>query len=88
MWGLGATLYELAAGTPPFAALDDEDQRLWDAGEYLQLHRPARPLGHYRRLPDALAGITENCLRADPAARPSIVEVSAVLTALTSTPEV
>jgi serine/threonine protein kinase len=76
VWGIGATLYEAATAITPFAALDEAELDLWDAGGYLQRVREAPALAASgRRLHPGLAAVIEDCLRQDPAARPRVTDV-------------
>ncbi|MEV0411407.1 serine/threonine-protein kinase [Streptomyces sp. NPDC050448] len=81
VWGVGVTLYEVATGDVPFdpgdtgAGTTDGEAAPW----YPQLEGPAPPVTTRRRLPRALAAAIDACLRPDPAARPSIPELSAAL---------
>jgi serine/threonine protein kinase len=70
VWGIGATLYEAARGTRPFAGSDEE---------YPQLARRAEPLRPGRQLPAALACTIDSCLEPDPADRPSMGELALAL---------
>lgn len=80
VWGIGATLYEAAAGISPFDAHDAEDAAVLDRHGYLQLRRPAPPLRRFgRRLPSGLAAVIEACLDEDPLRRPSARDVWAGL---------
>jgi serine/threonine protein kinase len=80
VWGLGATLYEAAAGIPPFAPANDDDAAIWDAGGYLQLHRRADPLRRWRRrLPSSFSAVVERCLIPAPGDRPSVAELTRIL---------
>ncbi len=81
VWGLGATLYDAATSYQPF-----DSQAEIEAGRdrYPQARMAAPPVrSHRRRLPDAFADLIDACLRADPAARPTLEEVTAVLAPLT-----
>ncbi|MFE9451367.1 serine/threonine-protein kinase [Streptomyces sp. NPDC006739] len=49
------------------------------AGRYPQLERSAPPVLSRRRLPPALAAAVDGCLRTDPAARPTVAELTAAL---------
>ncbi|AYN37708.1 serine/threonine protein kinase [Streptomyces dangxiongensis] len=46
---------------------------------YPQLERSAPPIGSRRRLPSAVAGAVDACLRADPSSRPAVDELAAAL---------
>ncbi|MFF4099512.1 serine/threonine-protein kinase [Streptomyces sp. NPDC001903] len=91
VWGIGITLYELATGDVPFDIGETADGTLdgtlsgpADTGTadwYPQLEEPAPPVSGRRRLPAALAAAIDGCLRADPADRPSVPELSAALDA-------
>ncbi|MGW1377444.1 serine/threonine-protein kinase [Streptomyces sp. NPDC002446] len=74
VWGIGVTLYEVAAGDLPFATDRDDG--------YPQLKATAPPIGSRRRLPQELAAAIDGCLRPDPAARPAIRELAAALDAV------
>ncbi|MFB6805649.1 serine/threonine-protein kinase [Streptomyces sp. NPDC056387] len=52
-----------------------------DGDWYPQLEGPAPPVGARRRLPRPLAAAIDGCLRPDPAARPTVAELSAALDA-------
>ncbi|MGD9695876.1 MAG: serine/threonine-protein kinase [Thermoleophilia bacterium] len=85
VWGLGAVLFEAAAGEPAFDSdlgtrapsdLDTEER-------HPQLAGPARPVRRLRRgLPGPLAEIIDASLRQDPARRPATDEVIAALAGL------
>jgi serine/threonine protein kinase len=81
VWGIGATMYEAATGEPPFAPVDEAEDEIFDVQHgYLQLERPALPLRYWgRRLPRTLSAAIESCLTADPAGRPSVPELYAIL---------
>ncbi|MCW2503422.1 MAG: hypothetical protein JWO79_1706 [Actinomycetia bacterium] len=80
VWGLGATLYEAAAGIPPFAPVDDAEAAISDSGGYLQLRRGPYPLRRWRRrLPPEFTAIVEQALIADPRARPTVLQLLSVL---------
>ena len=70
-WGIAGVLYEAATGIAPFGEEDDEDV------EFPSLARPAHPVARDRRLPPVLAGAIDGGLRADPAGRPSVVQLGA-----------
>lgn len=73
VWGIGATLFEAAAGRRPFEPEDDEE------GRYPQLERRAPSVRRHRRLPGALARTIDDCLEPRPSARPTVGAVAAAL---------
>jgi serine/threonine protein kinase len=88
VWGLGAVLFETAAGEAPF----DDDPDAWepaasDSGTYSeaapdrypQLERRARSLASVAEAAPELARLIDACLDPDPAARPSLEELMAGL---------
>ncbi|MFB6781106.1 serine/threonine-protein kinase [Streptomyces sp. NPDC056352] len=87
VWGIGATLYEVAVGDVPFDngvttdGTDDGDDTSGEDDWYPQLEKPAQPVRSRRRLPRDLATAIDSCLRPDPAARPTISELAAALDA-------
>ncbi|MGW1090147.1 serine/threonine-protein kinase [Streptomyces sp. NPDC002596] len=87
VWGIGATLYEVAVGDVPFDigvttdGTDDSDDTDGEDDWYPQLEEPAPPIRSRRRLPRDLATAIDSCLRPDPAARPTISELAAALDA-------
>ncbi|EST21616.1 hypothetical protein M878_36690 [Streptomyces roseochromogenus subsp. oscitans DS 12.976] len=58
---------------------DDRHPRMKD--RYPQAEKAAPPIASRRRLPPALAAAVDACLRADPAARPTVAELAAALEA-------
>jgi len=79
VWGLGALLYAAATGADPVDTVETDDGE-----DEIQVDRPPLPVGHRRRgLPPRFAALVDACLATDPAARPSLPEVSAALTRLT-----
>lgn len=75
VWGIGAILHEALAGQATFDRVDGDGFEL----PYPQLVRRAEPLSGVRRAPSELAGAIDACLDPDPAGRPSIAELAAVL---------
>jgi eukaryotic-like serine/threonine-protein kinase len=67
---LGATLYEILCGTPPFAAFDR-----FDALTQVIAETPARPTGP--AVPEELAELALRCLEKEPDARPATAAVVA-----------
>ncbi|GAA1786953.1 serine/threonine protein kinase [Planosporangium flavigriseum] len=87
VWGIGTTLYEAASGDAPFAPLNSQEEAAVQDHRYLQLERPAVPLRRWRRtLPAEFRTVVEACLDPEPARRPSLRELAAVLKALTRDP--
>lgn len=71
VWGVGIVLYAAATGDTPFAGGHEE---------YPQLHASAPPLcGERPRLPHALTTAVDACLDPEPAARPAVDELRAML---------
>ena len=75
VWGIGAVLFETAAGEEPFDAYDDETR-------YEQLERRAESIRSYRRVPAAFAAAVDACLEPDPARRPTVKDLTGVLNGL------
>ena len=76
VWGLGITVYEALAGRLPFRSKSDGDKTA-PADRYPQLSGVVRPLPE--TVPGALADLLMNCLRRDPAARPTLAAFIAAL---------
>lgn len=72
VWGIGAVLFEAAAGEEPFDAYDDETR-------YEQLERRAESIRSHRRVPAAFAVAVDACLEPDPAERPTVKDLTQTL---------
>jgi serine/threonine protein kinase len=70
VWGVGATLFAALTGDSPFAGGD---------GEWPQRRMDAPALRTRRRVPAALGRAVDACLARDPAARPDLAGLAAVL---------
>ncbi|GLY68589.1 serine/threonine-protein kinase [Amycolatopsis taiwanensis] len=88
VWGVGLVLYEAATGVHPFDveetpekdnSVSAEDDDL----DYPQLDVRAPSVRKERRLPRSLADVIDRCLEPDPEQRPSLSELTAVLTDVT-----
>jgi serine/threonine protein kinase len=73
VWGIGAVLWEAAAGERAFRRTDP------DSPGYVQLERRAQPIARVCPLPAALANAIDACLDPDPAGRPAGGELGAIL---------
>lgn len=76
VWGLGVTLVEALTGELPHG-----DEATWDSRRRIPVvHRRAPgPPGRIAGVPDELDQLLRACLDRDPAARPRLVDVRAVL---------
>ena len=72
VWGIGGVLFEAATGQAPFEDLDE-------GSDYPQTRGRAVSVRVHRRVPAALARAIDGCLEPDPAQRPSIDELSQIL---------
>lgn len=72
VWGIGAVLFEAAAGLAPFAAHQN-------GARYPQLDHRAPRVGTLRRLPRALGAAIDASLEPEPRERPAVGELSAAL---------
>ncbi|MFC9929314.1 serine/threonine-protein kinase [Streptomyces sp. NPDC127190] len=79
VWGVGITLFEVACGGPPFDCAGTGTGTGPDRCP--QTVRSAPPVGSRRRLPRPLAEVVDACLRPDPAARPTVAELTTALEA-------
>ena len=77
VWGIGATLFEAATATAPFARLDEG---------YAQLMTRAAPIDRTRRLTRGLCDAIGRCLSPEPKRRPSLDELGDSLEAVLPTP--
>jgi serine/threonine protein kinase len=79
VWGLGVTLVEALTGT-----MVHGDEATWDSRRRIPvLHRRAPGLpASWPGVPPAYAALLRGCLARDPADRPSLAEVRAVLATL------
>lgn len=75
-WGLGSTLYEVLAGTTPWAHVSHRERTSHGGRYYPQRDGAPAPLRTHRRLPAALSRTVDACLAPDPTARPTVAEVS------------
>lgn len=76
VWGLGVTLVEALTGTLPHG-----DEATWDSRRRLPLlhRRPPREPGPLPGIPDEVDDLLRGCLARDPASRPRLADVRAVL---------
>jgi serine/threonine-protein kinase len=73
VWAIGALLYRALSGREAAAVVPDA------GGRAIQLPGPPPPLRASRRLPRPLRDAIARCLADDPAARPTLNELEAVL---------
>jgi serine/threonine protein kinase len=83
VWGIGVTLWEAATGRQAFGEDDDEA----NADGYPQLERRAEPVCRHRRLPLPLARAIDQSLEPDPASRPCLDRLAAMLRRVPGTPD-
>ncbi|GAA5704545.1 serine/threonine protein kinase [Streptomyces avermitilis] len=101
VWGIGITLYEVAAGDVPFCRGDSREvSPRGEKGDepcdgsvtggrdawYPQLEGTAPPIGSRRRLPGRLAAAIDGCLQTDPSSRPPVADLAAALDATLPAP--
>ncbi|MET8581964.1 serine/threonine-protein kinase [Streptomyces collinus] len=77
VWGIGATLFDVATGGPPFDGPGPRPRPV----------SSAPPVRSKRRLPAALAAAVDACLRTDAASRPTLAELSTALEATLPVPQ-
>lgn len=85
VWGIGVVLWEAATGQAAFGGDRDGIPASGDLAElppelHPQLRRPADPVSRHRRLPESLERAIDACLAPDPGRRPSLADLSPLLT--------
>jgi serine/threonine protein kinase len=81
VWGIGATLFEVATGEPACEVGDEISST-----EARAIPCRPRSVRRFRRLPAGLAAAIDGCLSVDPADRPTVAELAARLEAVVCEP--
>ncbi|GGJ00999.1 hypothetical protein [Streptomyces brasiliensis] len=81
LWDIGMALFEVAGGAMPFDFADSRDESYDGVGRYPPPERTAPPIASRRRMPAPLAAVVDACLQGDAAARPTVAELRATLSA-------